>query len=181
LTDNENHYSVASEAFKAYLLGFVISLIMGMICWFIFVGSSTASISEVVDHIRVNGVATFFQFDVQNTLYAAYMYCLLALMIFLVGLMQTVLFALPLAKFLSNGIVKDSTRSWLFYTVVGFLVGVGPWAVLAIATHDPRIYRLEDVVFVFLPQIVIGAATGMALKYRLTKLAAATRIENSIK
>jgi hypothetical protein len=181
LTDHENHYSVASETFKAYLLGFVASLTTGIICWFVFVGSSAASLREAVDHIKVNGVATFFQFDVQNILNATYMFCLLAFMIFLVGLMQTVLLALPLAKVLSNGIVKDSNRSWLFYTIVGFLMGVGPWAVLAISTHDPRIYRLHDVVIEFLPQMVIGAATGMALKYRLTKLAAAASIENSIK
>jgi hypothetical protein len=181
MTNDSFHYAIAREATKAYFVGFVISLLLSISCWFVLIASPTASFPGAVDYVKANSVAAVFLFYVQNFLQGAYGFCLIALMIFLVGLLQTALLALPLAKFLSQGIVKDSSRSWLFYTCGGFLVGVGPWAVLAIVTHDPRIYRFENITLMFWPQAMTGVAAGLALKYRLVKLATATGIENSIK
>jgi hypothetical protein len=181
MTNDRFHYSITREATRAYLVGFVISLLLSISWWFVFIASPVASFPGAVDDIRANGVAAVFLYYVQNFFQGAYGFCLIALMIFIVGLLQTALLALPLAKFLSRGIVKDSSRSWLFYTFGGFLVGVGPWAVLAIVTHDPRIYRFENIALMFWPQVMTGVAAGLALKYRLVKLATATGIENSIK
>jgi hypothetical protein len=90
------------------------------------------------------------------------------------------LIVLPLLKLFSSDLQNDAQRSWVFYVVVGGLIGGVPWLGFAYVLFDNSQEMLNDILKLFvLPAFLIGAVAGGVLKYRLKKLAVADRIESN--
>jgi Ca2+/Na+ antiporter len=99
----------------------------------------------------------------------------------LFALPQYFLIVLPLLKLFSSNLQTDAKRSWIFYVVLGVLIGGLPWLGLAFVLFDNSQETLNGILKLFvLPAFIIGAVAGGVLKYRLSKLAAAARIENNL-
>jgi hypothetical protein len=96
----------------------------------------------------------------------------------LLALPQYFLLLLPLLKFFSTGLQGDARRHWVFYVVSGILIGGLPWLGLTYFLFGNSTDFNDTLKLFVLPAFVIGAIAGAVLKYRLTKLAAAERIEN---
>ncbi len=88
---------------------------------------------------------------------------------------------LPLLKIFSSGLQGDAHRNWVFYTVSGGVTGGTPWLVLAYVLFGNSIDFFDILKLFVLPAFLCGAYAGVALKYRLNKLAALSSIEISIK
>ena len=96
----------------------------------------------------------------------------------LLALPQYFFLVLPLLKFFSIGLQGDARRYWVFYIVSGILTGGLPWLGLAYVLFGNSMVLNGTLKLFVLPAFLIGAIAGGVLKYRLTKLAAAERIEN---
>jgi hypothetical protein len=99
-------------------------------------------------------------------------------LLLLLALPQYFLLVLPLLKFFSTGLQSDARRHWVFYVVSGILIGGLPWLGLTYFLFGNSTDFNDTLKLFVLPAFVIGAIAGAVLKYRLTKLAVAERIEN---
>jgi hypothetical protein len=97
----------------------------------------------------------------------------------LLALPQYFFIVLPLLKLFSTGLHGDARRHWAFYVVSGILTGGLPWLGLVYFLFGNSIDFHDALKLFVLPAFVIGAVAGAVLKYRLTKLTAAKRIENN--
>jgi ABC-type spermidine/putrescine transport system permease subunit I len=79
---------------------------------------------------------------------------------------QCCLTALPLAYYLSQGVAKDARRGWRFFTIVGGLVAISPWAVIVIVNGYSG--RPEPALFLL---FAIGAVAGLCMKWLLLRKA----------
>jgi hypothetical protein len=84
-----------------------------------------------------------------------------------IAIIQCSLTAVPLAFYLSQGVAKDSRRSWWFYTIVGGLVAMLPWTV--IATINWKNSQPAPALFLL---FAIGAVAGLTTKLLLLRKAA---------
>jgi hypothetical protein len=91
----------------------------------------------------------------------------------IIALPQYVLIVLPMLKFFSSNLQSDARRSWMFYLITGFLIGGVPWLALTHAVFGNSGGFYDILKLIVLPAFLIGAVSGVVMKYRLIKLAKA--------
>jgi hypothetical protein len=152
-----------------FLAAFLIGLLTGEVWLAASKSFYTYGVIKTIISILAGGLAATFSIGF------GYAFLLL------IALPQYFLIVLPMLKFLSSDLQSDARRSWMFYSITGFLIGGVPWLALTYAVFG----NLEDykdmLKLIVLPAFLIGAVAGVVMKYRLIKLVDATGIENSIK
>jgi hypothetical protein len=177
MTMKKIHYSLASEAFKSFFTGFALSLLTGILLWLIYIAVSTRLLQRIF-YLSIN--FDFWRVEAASYFEFFYLFPFIAIMSFLIGVIQFLAVALPFANWISKGLEADLNRSWVFYGSAGALLGGAPWIALVLIFSKHTVRALEANAFLFYPGLSTGLFAGLMLKRRITKLAAAS-IENSTK
>jgi hypothetical protein len=177
MTTEVSRYSMTLEAFKSFSIGFITAIIAGFTFWLLYTAINENLLRlSVFQPIRPEWFPVWRAEIIRYIGFAP----LLTVMLYLVGTVQFVMFALPATKLITRGLEPDAKRSWVFYVTTGAFIGAIPWAVIVLLFGNHTWKAIDENFLLVYPSLSTGLLAGAILKSRLTKLAAAS-IENSIK